>query len=62
MAAEKRVSIYAGTFAARALKVWHDASERYPVRQPFAGLADDDAPTFAKTREMSWHQTSSHGL
>jgi len=62
MEAEKRVVISAGTSAARALNVWHDASERYPARQPFSGLADDDAPIFSKTREMSWHQTFSDGL
>jgi len=61
-AAEKRVSTYADTYAAKALKVWHDASERYPVRQQFSGLADDGAPTFVRTREMSWRQTFSHGL
>jgi hypothetical protein len=62
MAAEKRVSVHAGTFAAKVLRVWHDASERYPVRQQLSGLADDDVSTFVRTREMSWRQTCSHGL
>ena len=48
--AEKRVSTYAGTYEARALKVWRDASERYPRQQPFSGLADDGVPTFSETR------------
>ncbi len=61
MVAETRASTYAGTYAARALKAWHDASERYPERQSFFGLVGNGAPTFAKMREMSWHQTSCRG-
>jgi hypothetical protein len=62
MVAKKLVSRYAGAYSARILNTWHDASERYPRQQPFFGLAYDDAPVFVKTREMSWRQTSSHGL
>jgi hypothetical protein len=62
MAVEKQASAYAGTFATRALKGWHDASERYPVRRQLSALSYDDVSTFVRTREMSWHQTFSHGL
>jgi hypothetical protein len=60
--AKKQVSVYAGTFEAMVLRAWRDASVRYPARQPFSGLADDGAPTFVKTRKMSWRQTFCYGL
>jgi hypothetical protein len=61
MVVEKRVLTYVGACEARAVKTWHDANERCPGQQPFSGLADDGAPAFVEMREMSWHQTSSHG-
>ena len=54
MVAKKLVSRYAGAYSAIILNTWHGANERYPRQQSFFGPAYDDAPSFVKTRELSW--------